>query len=44
MKTDKRIRYAALKPGTALGVKRNIGVKEAAGSVIVHFDDDDIYA
>lgn len=38
------IRYFYLKPENTVGYKRNIACEKAAGSIIVHWDDDDWYA
>jgi glycosyltransferase involved in cell wall biosynthesis len=38
---DERIRYVRLDYKMALGAKRNLACKQAAGDIIVHWDDDD---
>jgi len=38
------IRYFYLQQETTIGCKRNIACDKAAGSIIVHWDDDDWYA
>ncbi len=38
------IRYHQVAPGQSLGAKRNAGVAEAIGQIIVQWDDDDWYA
>lgn len=38
---DPRIRYIRLDRKTTLGAKRNLLCREAAGDVVVHWDDDD---
>jgi glycosyltransferase involved in cell wall biosynthesis len=38
---DPRIRYLRLAKRHTIGAKRTIGVHEAAGEIIVHWDDDD---
>lgn len=40
---DPRIRYFYLKPKQTIGAKRNLGCRQAAGEIIVHWDDDDWY-
>jgi glycosyltransferase involved in cell wall biosynthesis/predicted O-methyltransferase YrrM len=41
MPSDPRVRYLRLPPGRTLGEKRNLACDEAAGEIIVHWDDDD---
>ena len=41
---DPRIRYFRLGPGMSIGTKRNHGCRQARGSVIAGWDDDDWYA
>ena len=38
---DSRIRYLRLDKINTIGMKRNMACKEAAGEIIVHWDDDD---
>jgi glycosyltransferase involved in cell wall biosynthesis len=38
---DERIRHLVITHGASLGAKRNLGVREARGEIIVHWDDDD---
>lgn len=38
------IRYFYLKHSKNIGAKRNLACDKAAGSIIIHFDDDDWYA
>ncbi|KAH8050043.1 hypothetical protein JL722_11575 [Aureococcus anophagefferens] len=40
---DRRVRYACCPARSSLGHKRNVGAREALGSVLLHFDDDDVY-
>lgn len=40
---DPRIRYIRLEQRMTVGAKRNYACREARGSVIVHWDDDDWY-
>jgi len=41
---DHRIRHLRLAKRVSIGAKRNLGCEAAAGTVIVHWDDDDWYA
>jgi glycosyltransferase involved in cell wall biosynthesis len=41
LSADPRIRYLQLDQKTTIGAKRNLACKEAAGEIIVHWDDDD---
>jgi glycosyltransferase involved in cell wall biosynthesis len=41
---DERIRYLRLPGPVSLGHKRNLGVEQSRGEVLVHWDDDDWYA
>lgn len=41
---DPRIRYFSIGPGMSIGAKRNHGCRQARGSVIAGWDDDDWYA
>jgi glycosyltransferase involved in cell wall biosynthesis len=41
--SDSRIRYRHISKRLSIGEKRNLLVDEAAGDIIVHFDDDDFY-
>ena len=38
---DPRVRYVGLKTHTSIGMKRNIGCREARGEIIAQWDDDD---
>ena len=38
------VTYVVAPPGSTLGAKRNLAVARAAGTVVLHFDDDDVYA
>jgi hypothetical protein len=39
--SDQRIRYIRLSERTSIGAKRNLGCREARGSILIHWDDDD---
>jgi glycosyltransferase involved in cell wall biosynthesis len=41
--TDSRMRYIRLEKHHSIGQKRNIAVREACGTLIAHWDDDDWY-
>ncbi|MGN6342289.1 MAG: glycosyltransferase family 2 protein [Ginsengibacter sp.] len=41
---DKEIKYIKLSKKITLGEKRNIGVSESEGDLIMHWDDDDWYS
>jgi hypothetical protein len=38
------VTYVVAPAGSTLGAKRNLAVARAAGTVVLHFDDDDVYA
>jgi hypothetical protein len=38
---DPRIRYIRLKERASIGAKRNLACREAQGSILIHWDDDD---
>ena len=38
---DRRIRYIRLSERATIGAKRNLGCREARGSILIHWDDDD---
>ena len=44
MPKDPRVRYVRLRPALVLGAKRNVACALARGSVLVHWDDDDVSA
>lgn len=41
---DERIRYIRLPAPASLGRKRNLGVDQSRGKIILHWDDDDWYS
>jgi glycosyltransferase involved in cell wall biosynthesis len=41
---DERIRHVRLEGPATIGRKRNLGVEQSCGEIIVHWDDDDWYA
>lgn len=44
LRASGQVRHVACRPGLPLGAKRNLACAAARGSILVHWDDDDLYA